>query len=201
MGDLVYKFVIVGGAGVGKSAILERLIDDKYNDDYTPTVGIDCRIFDMKSKNIKIQIWDTSGQASGQERYNNVPSSYYYNNSDALIMCYDSTDAKTFLPIRKLIASDKDFQNIPVKIIVATKSDLIINDDSENNNARIEEFAQFNNFLFIKTSAKYSENIDEIFTNCARQLLIKDNETRVNKIITRSKKANEIKKNTCCSIL
>ena len=66
---------MVGDSGVGKSALLLRLSDDKFTPNYVTTIGIDYRtkIVDLDTKKIKLQIWDTAGQ----ERFKYVARQMY----------------------------------------------------------------------------------------------------------------------------
>ena len=62
--DHLYKLVIVGNTGVGKSCLLLRFADDKFYDNYLATIGVDFKfkILPVDNKLVKYQIWDTAGQ-------------------------------------------------------------------------------------------------------------------------------------------
>lgn len=61
--DYLFKLVIIGNSGVGKSSILLRFTDDQFNESYITTIGVDFRFktLQIDGKNIKLQIWDTAG--------------------------------------------------------------------------------------------------------------------------------------------
>lgn len=61
--DHLFKLVLIGDSSVGKSSILLRFADDKFNDNYLSTIGVDFRFKSLKigNKNIRYQIWDTAG--------------------------------------------------------------------------------------------------------------------------------------------
>lgn len=91
--------IIVGSSGVGKSAILLRFADDKFDDDFLrPTIGVDFRFktLDIQGKKTKIQIWDTAGQ----ENFRTIVSAYY-KGADAIIVVFDSSDIHTFTDVEE----------------------------------------------------------------------------------------------------
>ncbi|XP_055334930.1 putative ras-related protein Rab-5B isoform X4 [Paramacrobiotus metropolitanus] len=73
--DFLFKIVILGDAGVGKSSLLLRYADELFNPVYINTIGVDFRIRTLlvEDKLIKLQIWDTAGQ----ERFRNITASFY----------------------------------------------------------------------------------------------------------------------------
>ena len=73
--DYLFKLVIVGNSGVGKSSILLRFSDDQFNESYLTTIGVDFRFktLNIDGKTIKLQIWDTAGQ----ERFRTITNAYY----------------------------------------------------------------------------------------------------------------------------
>uniref|UniRef100_A0A665VSV9 small monomeric GTPase n=1 Tax=Echeneis naucrates TaxID=173247 RepID=A0A665VSV9_ECHNA len=73
--DYLFKLLLIGDSGVGKSCLLLRFSDDTYTDSYISTIGVDFKIrtIDMDGKTVKLQIWDTAGQ----ERFRTITSSYY----------------------------------------------------------------------------------------------------------------------------
>ena len=62
--DYIFKVVLIGNSGVGKSSLLLRWSDDYFNDATQPTIGVDFKIksVEVESKNVKLQVWDTAGQ-------------------------------------------------------------------------------------------------------------------------------------------
>jgi Ras-related protein Rab-1A len=61
--DYLFKVLLIGNSGVGKSSLLLRFADDVFNDNFMPTMGVDFKIrtIDVDAKTIKLQIWDTAG--------------------------------------------------------------------------------------------------------------------------------------------
>ena len=93
--DYVFKVVLIGNSGVGKTSILRRLIDRDFDDSNSrSTIGVEFKIMtiDLPSKKVaKVQIWDTAGQ----ERYRAITSAYY-RGSRAIIVVFDLTNRKSF---------------------------------------------------------------------------------------------------------
>lgn len=73
--DFLFKIVIVGNQGVGKSSLFVRFCDDNFAENYLPTIGVDFRfkMMDIEGQTCKLQIWDTAGQ----ERFRTITSAYY----------------------------------------------------------------------------------------------------------------------------
>ena len=95
--DYVFKLVLIGDSGVGKSCLLLRFADDTYTESHISTIGVDFKIrtIQLDGKTIKLQIWDTAGQ----ERFRTITSSYY-RGAHGIIVVYDTTDSETFEHVR-----------------------------------------------------------------------------------------------------
>ena len=91
--DFLYKLVIVGDTGVGKSSLLLRFADNQFYENYLATIGGDFRFKTMNidGKMVKFQIWDTAGQ----ERFRTITSAYY-KGSHGILLVYDMTDGQSY---------------------------------------------------------------------------------------------------------
>eukprot|EP01089_Gocevia_fonbrunei_P013153 TRINITY_DN328_c0_g2_i1.p2 TRINITY_DN328_c0_g2~~TRINITY_DN328_c0_g2_i1.p2 ORF type:complete len:104 (-),score=13.90 TRINITY_DN328_c0_g2_i1:403-714(-) len=91
--DFLFKILIIGDSGVGKSALLLRFADDSYTESYISTIGVDFKIRTVKvdDKTVKLQIWDTAGQ----EKFRTIISSYY-RGAHGIIVAFDTTDEVSF---------------------------------------------------------------------------------------------------------
>ena len=73
--EFIFKYIIIGDVGVGKSCLLSRFATEGFLDPSKPTVAVEflSQIVDLNGRLIKLQIWDTAGQ----EKYKSLARSYY----------------------------------------------------------------------------------------------------------------------------
>ncbi|KAG8454800.1 hypothetical protein GDO86_001136 [Hymenochirus boettgeri] len=73
--DYLFKLLLIGDSGVGKTCVLFRFSEDAFNSTFISTIGIDFKIrtIELDGKRIKLQIWDTAGQ----ERFRTITTAYY----------------------------------------------------------------------------------------------------------------------------
>ena len=163
----IFKLILIGNSGVGKSCILQRYMKHTFQETYKCTIGVD---FLMKSliingKTVKLQLWDTAGQ----EKYKSMVSSYYRGANVALII-FDLTNHMSFdaLPswIENYYKNEPEQKNI---ILIGNKKDLEV--ERQVTQEEAETFAETNNMIYFETSAKDGENIDYVFNYAAEKLL------------------------------
>ena len=164
--DYLFKLLLIGDSGVGKSCLLLRFADNSYTDSYISTIGVDFKIrtVDIDGKTIKLQIWDTAGQ----ERFRTITSSYY-RGSHGIIVVYDVTDMDSFNNVKQWFQEiDRYATEGVTKLLVGNKSDLTAKKVVEYNTAK--EFADSMGIQFIEASAKDSTNVEQAFVAMARQI-------------------------------
>lgn len=182
--DYLFKIIIIGDSGIGKSSILFRFTDDVYNESYISTIGVDFKIktIFINGKIIKLQIWDTAGQ----ERFRTITTSYY-RGSHMIFVCYDTTDRQTFLNVEDWIKEIKKYANHNVKVILCgTKSDLKIKRQVGYEEGKT--LADKHGFDFYETSAKNNVGVTELFEKSSSELLIKFTEELKNNVIKNTTK-------------
>ena len=161
--DYLFKSIVVGDGGVGKTALTLRFSKGFFTEDYKMTIGVD---FHVKTINIdsvegpiraKLQIWDTGGQ----ERFSSIRPMYYRGSLGALLI-FDLTNAASFehLPqwIEEVRANVKS--EIPL-LLVGNKSDLV--DLRAVNLEEINNFTRNFNLYYMETSAKTGEGVGDCF--------------------------------------
>lgn len=161
--DMIMKLLLVGDSGVGKSCLLLRFVEDKFNPSFITTIGIDFKIRTIESngKKIKLQVWDTAGQ----ERFRTITTAYY-RGAMGIVLIYDVTDARTFENVENWFQTVTQHANEDAQIfLVGNKSD-----DEENRQVSREQGQQLASSLnipFLEASAKTNENVESIFYELA----------------------------------
>ncbi|XP_061374288.1 ras-related protein RABD2a isoform X2 [Gastrolobium bilobum] len=157
--DYLFKLLLIGDSGVGKSCLLLRFADDSYIESYISTIGVDFKIrtVEQDGKTIKLQIWDTAGQ----ERFRTITSSYY-RGAHGIIIVYDVTDEESFNNVKQWLSEIDRYASDNVnKLLVGNKSDLTANRVVSYDTAK--EFADQIGIPFMETSAKDSTNVEQAF--------------------------------------
>lgn len=169
--DYLFKLIIIGNAGTGKSSLLFRLCNNTFNEAYISTIGIDfkTKTFEIGDDTVKLQIWDTAGQ----ERFKSIISSYY-RGANGVIIVFDLNDKKSFDDIDDwMYERDMKCKSNFCTLIIGTKSDIkkkdLITDDM------ISELCIKYNASYIETSAKYDINIVDAFKLICKKLIEKNN--------------------------
>eukprot|EP01018_Ginkgo_biloba_P031592 Gb_05955 [translate_table: standard] len=157
--DYLFKVVLIGDSGVGKSNLLSRFTRNEFTLESKSTIGVEfaTRSINLDGKMIKAQIWDTAGQ----ERYRAITSAYYRGAVGALLV-YDITRHVAFENVERWLRELQDHtdKNIVV-MLVANKSDLrhlraVSTEDGQ-------AFAEREGLYFIETSALESTNVENAF--------------------------------------
>ncbi|CAN1174724.1 Ras-related protein RABD2c [Linum perenne] len=157
--DYLFKLLLIGDSGVGKSCLLLRFADDSYLDSYISTIGVDFKIrtVEQDGKTIKLQIWDTAGQ----ERFRTITSSYY-RGAHGIIVVYDVTDLESFNNVKQWLSEIDRYASENVnKLLVGNKSDLTANRVVPYETAKA--FADEIGIPFMETSAKNAANVEDAF--------------------------------------
>lgn len=194
--DGLVKLLMIGDASVGKSSLVQRYVDDDFQLNWIPTIGIDVRLksVPLHGKKFKVQVWDTAGQ----ERYRCITENYF-RGTDGFCLVFDLTDRSTFDKLQYwLNMGNRAVElNIP-RIIVGNKCDLV-----EQRTVTLEEaekFAQFHGYQYFETSAASGENVQNAFFDLVKAV-VKNKKSFTTKSGTVSfgdKKKTRKKGRNCC---
>ncbi|XP_031113836.1 ras-related protein RIC1-like [Ipomoea triloba] len=157
--DYLFKLLLIGDSGVGKSCLLLRFADNTYLDSYISTIGVDFKIrtVEQGGKTIKLQIWDTAGQ----ERFRTITSSYY-RGAHGIIVVYDVTDEDSYNNIKEWLNEINRYASETVnKLLVGNKCDLASKRAVSYETAKA--FADEIGIPFMETSAKDATNVEQAF--------------------------------------
>ncbi|XP_034465997.1 ras-related protein Rab-25b [Hippoglossus hippoglossus] len=164
--NFVFKVVLIGESGVGKSNLLSRFTKNEFTNDTRTTIGVEfsTRTVQFSTFTIKAQIWDTAGL----ERYRAITSAYYRGAVGALLV-YDITKHLTYESVERWLKELYDHADPHIVVmLVGNKTDL----ESERSvpTEEAKDFAEKKGILFLETSALNSVNVEEAFTNVLEEI-------------------------------
>jgi len=161
-----FKLVLLGESAVGKSSLVLRFVKGQFHEFQESTIGAAflTQTVLLDDTTVKFEIWDTAGQ----ERYHSL-APMYYRGAQAAIVVYDITNADTFTRAKTWVRElQKQARPDIVIALAGNKSDLGSRRTVEYEEANA--YAEENGLLFMETSAKNANNVNEIFLAIARRL-------------------------------
>ena len=202
--NYIIKILTLGATQVGKTSIVLRYSEDKFNYNKIATIGIDFKIKIIKKGNerIKVSIYDTAGQ----ERFQNIVK-HYYKGANGVLLIYDITKRDTFKNLDfwiKDLEDNSDIDNLFIYLI-GNKNDL-----QEKRQVTYEEansFAKSKNIPYIEISAKTGDNIQKLFDGLIKGTIMNIIEHKKNdksflkesvRISFLDKEEKTVKSNRCC---
>jgi Ras-related protein Rab-6A len=199
-----FKLIFLGDQYVGKSSILNRFYQDKFEPDYQATIGLDfhSKNVNLNGNTIRLLLYDTAGQ----EKFKSlIPM--YIRDANIILVVYDITNKDSFLHTEHWVNETKDLKREDaIFVLVGNKIDLEENRAVTQKEA--EDFANEKGFLFFEVSAKTGEQVQELFENklfpeMSRKFNIGEEEEEENGEQNQGVKLNEPniqdkKKGGCC---
>ena len=193
--DRSIKVIILGDSYVGKSSIINRLINNKFTDlPNTLSIEYHTYITSVNDFILRMQLWDTAGQ----EKFNSLISNYY-KGTEVAIFVYSIDKEDSFKNVQRWFNNLKDNTEKSENILLGNKKDIIDEDESQRkvDTEIAEKFANDNKFLvFQEISCKNKdelevENIYEVFDEIAKHyynlwLEKKDKSISVNYVVSDS---------------
>jgi len=164
--DYLFKVVLIGDSGVGKSNLLSRFTRNEFNLESKSTIGVEfaTRSISVDGKTVKAQIWDTAGQ----ERYRAITSAYYRGAVGALLV-YDIAKHQTYVNVTRWLKELRDHADSNIVImLVGNKSDLRHLRAVPTDEAK--QFATENDLNFIETSALDGSAVESAFQNILTEI-------------------------------
>ncbi|KAI3982410.1 hypothetical protein MKX01_041248 [Papaver californicum] len=164
--DYLFKVVLIGDSGVGKSNLLSRFTRNEFSLESKSTIGVEfaTRSLNVDGKIIKAQIWDTAGQ----ERYRAITSAYYRGAVGALLV-YDVTRHVTFENIERWLKELREHTDPNIVVmLIGNKADLrhLVAVSSEDGTS----FAERESLYFMETSALEATNVENAFAEVLTQI-------------------------------
>lgn len=168
----LFKIILIGNSGVGKTCLMRRFTDETYEFNQTSTIGVDFKIktVTIDSNKIKLQIWDTAGQ----ERFRAIISNYY-RGAHGIIIVFDMTNKESFENLSEWISEIKKNTNEKIEVVLlgnkVDKNEKICVQDED-----VYKFMDEHDIpreVFIKTSAKDDIRVTEGFECLTRRLVKK----------------------------
>ncbi|XP_051720775.1 ras-related protein Rab-25b [Ctenopharyngodon idella] len=199
--NFVFKVVLIGESGVGKSNLLSRFTKNEFNHDSRTTIGVEfsTRTVQLNGLTIKAQIWDTAGL----ERYRAITSAYYRGAVGALLV-YDISKHLTYESAERWLKELYDHADTHIVVmLVGNKSDLAAIRTVPTEDAK--DFAEKNGLLYMETSALGSVNVEAAFNTVLAEIHKKVSSKEVtrgsiNAVTLSQPKADDtqVEKKVCC---
>ncbi|XP_034482508.1 ras-related protein Rab-1B-like [Drosophila innubila] len=156
----IFKILMLGDAGVGKTCLLQRFTNKRYTGYYKCTIGIEMMVRDIEISGckVKLEIWDTAGE----ERYRSMMSSYY-RQVDGIVLVFDLTRRLSYCHVDYWIEEIKKYASSDVSIIlVGNKCDAF--GDRQVHQQLAVMYADNLNIPYVEASAVSGYNVDRLFS-------------------------------------
>ncbi|CAL6067059.1 Rab2a [Hexamita inflata] len=186
-----YKLVMLGDMAVGKSSMIFRFVRNRFQEQMEPTIGAAFITQSVELNNcvVKYEIWDTAGQ----ERYATL-APMYYRAAPCAVVVFDITNAASFKRAKDWVEELKSNGSPGCVIAIAgNKSDM--SEMRQVSQDEAKEFATQKNLIFVETSAKSGDGIQDLFVKIANQLPRNVRETGPNLNVFEEDKKD---KSGCC---
>ena len=164
--DRIYKILLIGESNVGKTSIILRYTENKFDPSGISTCGVDLKnkFVSYNNTKIRLDIWDTAGQ----ERFRGLAKNYF-RGANGFILVYDITNKNSFDKLKGWMNDAKEKIESDYKMIVVGNKN-----DCKNRKVGfdlLEDFGKKNNVSFMEVSAKTGQGIDKIFLKMVEELL------------------------------
>jgi small GTP-binding protein len=179
MEETLFRVIIVGDSCVGKSCLLLKFTENSFKESHDVTLGVEfgTKSISIEGRPIKLQIWDTSGQ----ESFRSITRSFY-RRADAVILVFDSTADHTFKNCNHWLEEIRQNSSSDVVVFLAGNQYDLIESGAETPAVTNEEVIAMvsKNTLagYLETSAKSGLNVEQLFFNVAKELLVRNKDKK-----------------------
>ena len=197
----IIKILTLGDTLVGKSSIVLRFSDNRFDDNQLATIGIDykTKYIKVKDASVKVLLWDTAGQ----EKFRNI-ARQYYKGANGVLLIYDVCDRKSYERIGFWMDELKQNNEIEQLYIILVGNKIDLEEKRVVTREEAEKYAEDNNINYLEVSAKTGEGILDLFNEVTKGTMDKvfndqDNNEDKEKIKTYLDTNNNMKrKKKCC---
>lgn len=202
MNRVDHKVILLGEAAVGKTSLVERLVNERFNHSlpYQNTIGAAFAAKQMEVDGTKfvMGIWDTAGS----EKYGAM-TRIYYRGATAAVVCYDITKPSTYQRAKFWVSELRTIEENCKIYVCATKSDLL------NHGAiaapeinTVEAYTAGIQAKFFITSSMSGENVAEMFNEIAQDFMANPtNREKLNELVRLNNESKGTRDSYCCHLL
>ncbi|KAM7349676.1 RAS oncogene family member Rab18 isoform 2-T2 [Cochliomyia hominivorax] len=166
LSDKAIKLLVIGESGVGKSSLIRRFVENKFDENYDVTIGMDfkSKVMNIDGVDYKLALWDTAGA----ERFRSLTPSFYRKALGAILV-YDITNRESLVKLEAWFTELENYSDNPniATIVVGNKI------DNERVISREEglKFARKHRSLFLETSAKHDKFVADVFRDIVEKII------------------------------
>ncbi len=198
--DLQYKILVLGESSVGKTSLLVRYTEDKF-ENTVQTIGVDVKnkYVMYENKKIQLELWDTAGQ----ERFKGIAQNYF-RAANGVILVFDITNKESFNKLKFWINEGKTNIGQDTELIIA-ENKIDLEESRAVTKEAIKEFGKKTNLDILPTSAKTGEGVNEIILMLVKKLfsnkkigIVKADDTSSGIVTVKREKTKKEKKGCNC---
>lgn len=173
--EYVMKICLLGDGAVGKTSLVYRFIENRFSTDFKSTLGVNLlkRKVSLGDDNVSVQIWDLGGQ----EAYKKLRKLYLEGSQGGLVV-FDVTNRKSFDNLDDWVSSFKQSQPNAPMVLIGNKIDL--KDQCKVTEEEAKGYAAKNNMIYMNTSAKTGERVEDAFKAIIRNVIDSNNSKNAN---------------------
>ncbi|KAM4664042.1 ras-related protein rab7-like [Discoglossus pictus] len=170
------KILLIGNSGVGKSALMNQYVNNRFTNHYRATIGADFLTKELRvdEKLVTTQIWDTAGT----ERFQSLGAALY-RGTDCCLLVFDVSSPSSFNALDTwhkefLVQANPEFPDRFPFVVIANKTDI---EERQVTARQAQEWCKTCNADYFETSAKVASNVEEAFLGAIRKALKHHQET------------------------